>query len=478
VLEPQLSLRRLALALAIGVAALVEIHAFVQNLQAQARERERVVRDERRAIQSAAPLLARALESPDPAVLHETLREIIGLCQAAEIEIRGADGRPLLALPGPPPVEHWPTARELDGLMGGGVLTVGPVGGAAGRVFTYMSIRTGSETRTLRIAKEAGELVERLRDGQRLMMTHGAALVVLVLALALLLLRERSRLASPPPALRAYEEAMDRLRERGQELTRRHEAERRVLEAHIEDQDALARAGELTAGIVHEVRNGLATILGHARLLEAVPAASESARAVREECETLETVIRRFMEFVRREELQRAPLDLGRLLGRVIARESRSRPGAEVRLVAGTGTGGPFLGDEELLERAFENLVRNAREAAGASGRVGVTLEEVGGGRLVRVSDDGPGLPDEVRAGHRPFLTTKPGGLGLGLAIALKVVRLHGGSLVLADNRPRGVVATVTLPAASFPVDRVVTQGSGTRASAAEEVRPDSRVTD
>jgi signal transduction histidine kinase len=69
-------------------------------------------------------------------------------------------------------------------------------------------------------------------------------------------------------------------------------------------------------------------------------------------------------------------------------------------------------------------------------------------------------MPAEVRAGLRPFLTTKPGGLGLGLAIAIKIVRLHGGSLELADNRPRGVVATVSLPSPGLAPDRDVTQGS------------------
>jgi signal transduction histidine kinase len=477
VLEPQPSLRRLALALAIGVAALVQVHAFVQTLHSQARERERVVREEKRAIQGAAPRLARALETGDPELVRETVREIIGLSPISEVEVYTPAGRSTLAYPGPAPVQHWPSARELDGLHGGGVLTVGPVGGEAGRLLTYTAVR-GVETQVLRIAKPAADLVASLREGQRLLMTHGAALVVLVLALALVLLREGAGVASPTPALRAYEEAMDRLRVRGQEVARRHQAERRVLEAHIEDQDALARAGELTAGIVHEVRNGLATILGHARLLDAAPGALESARAIREECATLEIVVRRFMEFVRREELRVAPLDLGRLLGRVIARETRSRPGAGVDLQVRTPQDDTLVADEELLERAFENLVRNAREAAGEAGRVGVTIEADGPRRLVRVSDDGPGLPAEVRAGLRPFLTTKPGGLGLGLAIALKIVRLHGGSLELADNRPHGVVAIVSLTSVVVPADRDVTQGSSGRQSEVGNPAAGVRLTD
>jgi signal transduction histidine kinase len=106
-----------------------------------------------------------------------------------------------------------------------------------------------------------------------------------------------------------------------------------------------------------------------------------------------------------------------------------------------------LLGDEELLERAFENLVRNAREAAGAGGHVWVAgrtdREEV----VITVSDDGPGLSEQKRQELRPFFTTKPGGLGLGLPIVHKVIGLHGGAILMSDRSPRGLVVTVRLPA-------------------------------
>ena len=459
--EPQPpSLRRLALGLAIVVAALVQVHALVQTLHAQARQRERVLREERRAILAAAPRVSRALQGGDAGAAREVLREIVALSRASVIEVHETGGRPIVAFPGPAPVTHWPAARALSGLRGGGVLTVGPIGGEAGWLISYVAVRSGDATRLLRISREAPEIVASLRDGQRSMMTHGAALVVLVLALALLVARQGEGAGSPPRALLAYEAAMDRLRTSGLELVARHDAERRVLEAHLEDQEALARAGELTAGIVHEVRNGLSTILGHARLLEGAAASAESARAIREECETLETVVRRFMEFVRREDLRAAPFSLRRLLGRVVARESRSRQGAAVSLDAAPAPDDTLVGDEELLERAFENLVRNAREAAGPGGRVSVTVEAEGGQRRIKIADNGPGLAVGIRDELRPFVTTKPGGLGLGLAIALKMVRLHGGTLELGGNHPRGVVATVTLPAGTPNPDPRVTQGS------------------
>jgi signal transduction histidine kinase len=227
-------------------------------------------------------------------------------------------------------------------------------------------------------------------------------------------------------------------------MTARHEAERQRMEDAIREKDALARAGELTAGIVHEVRNGLGTIVGYARLLERGDqpvGASEAAGAIREECETLEVVVRRFNEFIRQERLNLAELDLSPLLSRVVAREIRGREeiapffyGLEQPLV--------MRGDEELLERAFENVVRNAAEAASE-----------GGGRIdiedqleIRIGDDGPGLPPDHPGEVRPFFTTKTGGLGLGLPLARKILLLHSGSLRLTDNPAAGVTVLIRLP--------------------------------
>jgi signal transduction histidine kinase len=230
-------------------------------------------------------------------------------------------------------------------------------------------------------------------------------------------------------------------------MSREHEVERQRMEAELRDREAMARAGELTAGIVHEVRNGLGTILGYARMLEreTAPDVIESARSIREECETLEVVVRRFMQFVRQETLSPAPFDLERMLARVVSRESRGRPGARVTLTPSTPGGEPIEADEELLERAFENLIRNARDAAGAEGQVHVAVAREGGAVAVAIEDDGPGLPAETGGTVKPFFSTKAGGLGLGLPIALKIVRLHRGELTLEPRLPRGARATVRL---------------------------------
>jgi signal transduction histidine kinase len=327
------------------------------------------------------------------------------------------------------------------------VLTVGPLAGDAPRILSYAAFPSGDRTVVLRVSTAVPELVEDRREGQQLLAGHGIALLLLALAAGLVLFPSRAAPPAPAPqALHAYEEAMERLRSRGEEISLRHQAERQRLEDDLRDKEPLARAGELTAGIVHEVRNGLGTILGYARLIERSASAEDvrsAAARIREECETLETVVRRFMDFVRRESLTLAPFDLARMLARLVARESQARPGPRVELTLPGED--EIVGDEELLERAFENLVRNACEAAGQEGRVQVQLAVEAGARVITVADDGPGLPQSTRDQLRPFFTTKPGGLGLGLPIALKIIRLHKGDLSFRPAHPRGLVVRVRL---------------------------------
>jgi signal transduction histidine kinase len=296
------------------------------------------------------------------------------------------------------------------------------------------------------LSSELPDLTADLRERRLQMIAHGATLLVLVLAGAVLAApARRDSRETAPSALLAYEEAMGRLRHRGEELQELHAAERRRMEGEMQDKEALARAGELTAGMAHELRNGLGTILGYARLVEHEQTSSEvgdAAKSIRQECETLEAVIRRFMDYVKRDTLNRVAFDVRRMFSRILARDKLGVAQVTIR----DGNLGDLWGDEALLEAAFENLIRNAREAAGPGGHVWVESRREGDEVVVRVSDDGPGMSPSVRAELRPFFTTKPGGLGLGLALALKLVRLHGGTLAFGERTPQGLVVTVGIP--------------------------------
>jgi signal transduction histidine kinase len=222
-----------------------------------------------------------------------------------------------------------------------------------------------------------------------------------------------------------------------------------ALEEQLRLKEALARLGELTAGLAHEFRNGLATIQGYAQLLDP-QSLHEPHRAylegIRHETRGLGDIVTKFLEFARPEPLTLAPVDLGELVNRLV----KELPG-DVDVTV-TGRFGIIDGDEVLMRQALGNLLRNAIEActnAGLHPRVRVVGEVEPDGRALRltVADEGPGIASDVlRNVFRPFFTTRAQGTGLGLAIVQKVVVGHNGR-VSASNRPEGGAAfRVTLP--------------------------------
>jgi PAS domain S-box-containing protein len=211
------------------------------------------------------------------------------------------------------------------------------------------------------------------------------------------------------------------------------------LEEQLRLKEALARLGELTAGLAHEFRNGLATIHGYGRLLDP-QALPEQARTcvegIRSETVALGEVVTNFLRFARPDQMTMAPVDLRAVLDRVVD----DLPGAS-SAVAIDGHFPMVDGDEVLLRQAFSNLVRNCLEACEGAGITPViTVRGDVGPRDARVviDDNGPGFtPEALRKVFQPFATTKATGTGLGLAIAQKVFVSHNGHIT-AGNRPSG----------------------------------------
>jgi signal transduction histidine kinase len=441
---------RLGVALSLTVVGLFEVLSLLQGVRSVRRLRARLAHEAQQRVEMARPTLGPMLDPGGASAWDAAARTALSGGLASEVEILDPGGRVLFFRPTVAPVVHRPGPEQWSLLAAGRTVSVVVQKGSAVRVLVYVPLPPTWGGAALRLALPAPDLEDELDERRQVLLGHLASLTALALAAGLVLLSgEPERKASSDGALHAYEEAMGRLRDRGEEMSARHETERLRMEQAMREKDAMARAGELTAGIVHEVRNGLGTIVGYARMLERAslpedPAAA--AAAIREECETLETVVRRFSDFVKLERLQLGGTDLARLLARVVAREQRAREEVRTRLV---GLDAPLVvrADEELLERAFENVVRNAIEAAAGGGRhVEVSARENAGQVEVRIDDDGPGLAADHPGEIRPFYTTRPGGLGLGLPLARKIVLLHGGSLGLAGRAPAGTRVSVFLP--------------------------------
>ena len=212
------------------------------------------------------------------------------------------------------------------------------------------------------------------------------------------------------------------------------------LEEQLRLKEALARLGELTAGLAHEFRNGLATIHGYGRLLDP-STLPEPARTcvdgIRAETIALGEVVTNFLRFARPEQLVLAPVDLRAAIVRAI----EDVPGASA-VVSMEGTFATVDGDDVLLRRAFSNLVRNSLEAcehARIPPRIVITSEISGDDAQVIVQDNGPGFTEEaLRKAFQPFATTKANGTGLGLAIVQKVIVSHNGLITAANGASGG----------------------------------------
>jgi signal transduction histidine kinase len=434
--------------LALAVVALLELLALAHGFRSQRRLRARVIDAAEQRVAGARPALEGALALGREG-WDEAARLALELGLASEVEVVAADGASVFSRPHVAPVSHRLTESDRRRLLAGRSVSVLARDGAELRALTYLPLPVASRGALLRLAAPAPDLEDETGEWQAVRLGHLAALAALGLAAFLILLPRGREGASPSDgALSVYEQAMERLRDRGLELSERHDAETRRMQERIREQEAMARAGELTAGIVHEVRNGLGTIAGYARLVEREHggAGADAARAILDECATLETVVRRFHDFVKLERLELAPADLARLAARVVAREQRGHGEVTARLV---GLDQPLVvrADEELLERALENVVRNAVEAASAGGgHVELAARRDAGRVLLRIDDDGPGFAADHPGEIRPFYTTRPGGLGLGLPLARKIVLLHGGELSLERLTPNGVRVSVCLP--------------------------------
>ena len=223
------------------------------------------------------------------------------------------------------------------------------------------------------------------------------------------------------------------------------------LEEQLRLKETLARLGELTAGIAHEFRNGLATIHGYSRLLdpESLPAQYRPyVEGIRQEAEVLGQVVTNFLNFARPQQVSLGSVDLGRIARRAAEDLRHELPAGTT--VEVTGEFAEVDGDEVLLRQVFSNLLRNAAEACEAVGRTPIILIDGGLDRThrtcrVSVEDNGPGIPPEEREKvFRPFFTSRSRGTGLGLAIVQKIVLTHQGRVVIGTGRAGGASVELT----------------------------------
>lgn len=254
---------------------------------------------------------------------------------------------------------------------------------------------------------------------------------------------------------------------------------KRVQALHIRA-ERLQAVAELSASLAHEIRNPLASIrsateqLSRRRVTTLETSEDDADNAVLHdlvvrEADRLSRLLAEFLDFARARVTRITRLDLGSLANSAaLLASAHPDRGDGVRVQVTVTPGLPSVeGDEDLLHRAVFNLVLNAVQAVGASGEVLVSVDRfrpagehglastllTGELLAVTVSDDGPGVPPELKDRlFEPFVTGKVGGTGLGLPVVHRAVEAHRG-VVLVDTPPRGTRFTMLLPTAASTGD-------------------------
>jgi two-component system sensor histidine kinase PilS (NtrC family) len=218
-------------------------------------------------------------------------------------------------------------------------------------------------------------------------------------------------------------------------------------------QERMAAVGELAARMAHEIKNPLASISGSAQVLASAKSLDDKGQRLLhilvDESRRLSGILDGFLAYTRPQRNDFCHCDVSAMLRDCVDLLGRSDEHQENHKVHLTVPHGLSLrGEEQLLRQIFWNLSRNALQAMPDGGDLVISGELVAGDVVLRWRDSGVGMTENVRRqAFEPFVTTRPGGTGLGLAVVYAAVAEHAGTIAIDSALGRGTVVTVELPA-------------------------------
>ncbi len=235
---------------------------------------------------------------------------------------------------------------------------------------------------------------------------------------------------------------------------------RRELEASLEAMQRVELMGVLAAGVAHDLNNYLGVVSGSLEILALgggpdLPLIEDAIFATQKAA----AVTRQLLALGQRSDAAPARLDLGQLVDGTLRLVRPAIP-RTVELMTGAPTSVAVRAHGVQIEQAVANLIINARDAVGADGRIVVEVDTIevradepgapadpGRYARVRVSDSGPGIPDEeITRIFDPLYSTKRGGTGLGLAVVSRVAEQHAGFVQCSSSLGEGTTFALCLP--------------------------------
>lgn len=232
------------------------------------------------------------------------------------------------------------------------------------------------------------------------------------------------------------------------DLTEAQEAARRE-----KLRERMVAAGEMAAGIAHEIRNPLASISGAAQVLVNRSLLSEEEkrllRIVVSESRRLSNIIESFLNYARPPEPRWGACNIATVLDETLdlfTHSSELTPNHRIeRHIVPHEK--PVVADEQQLRQAFFNLARNAIQAMPQGGTLTVDAFPDGSSYVVRFRDEGEGMdPERIHEIFQPFKAFRRGGTGLGLAVVYSIISEHGGEVKVDSQPGKGSTFTLSLP--------------------------------
>jgi signal transduction histidine kinase len=228
--------------------------------------------------------------------------------------------------------------------------------------------------------------------------------------------------------------------------------EQRELESQLHLAERLAALGEMVAGISHEIKNPLGIIRSTAELLGEMPDANDNQKrlsgVIKEESTRLNQIVTEFLDFARPQEPNLNECQLEEIIEKNLSfiRPELEKKGIQVHENL-NGRSFRLRADQDLLYRAFLNILINAMHSMQDGGTIDIIVEEARDGYSIEFEDTGCGISQEnVDKIFNPFFTTKEKGSGLGLSIVRKIIEGHRGTIGIESVEGQGTKVQVQLP--------------------------------
>lgn len=219
------------------------------------------------------------------------------------------------------------------------------------------------------------------------------------------------------------------------------------------ESETMATVGEMTSAITHNLRNSLASIRSSAEIAatsDEVPPCRETVTDIITVVDQLEHWIRTLFTYARPLQPVPTPVEIDTVLQDTLRGFQTILMHQGIKLEwRPAQTLPPVLADANLIQQACHILITNAVEAMPTGGTLKVCSKLAANGRSIQVhiSDTGPGIPPEqMERVFRPFFTTKRKGLGVGLALAKRIVERHGGTITLSSQPDHGATVALDFP--------------------------------